>query len=214
MKISWSLSSWTLTAMIVGGFCGIAAIGQFAYADVTGSSPQVKEEGAMKSDSGKDGGAVKCDYPTNDADLKKLLSPEQYRITQQNGTELPFRNEYWDNHRPGIYVDVVSGEPLFSSTDKFDSGTGWPSFSKPIDKKEVVEHHDTSHGMERVEVRSSKANSHLGHVFNDGPTSTGLRYCINSGSLRFVPLEDLEREGYGSYRSLFENSKDSEAKKK
>lgn len=134
------------------------------------------------------------------------LSPEQYRVTQRDGTERPFENAYWDNKEPGIYVDVVSGEPLFASVDKFDSGTGWPSFSKPLDPDNVVENTDVSHGMTRTEVRSSHGDSHLGHVFPDGPREEGgLRYCINSASLRFVPLDDLENEGYGVYRKLFES---------
>lgn len=133
------------------------------------------------------------------------LSPEQYRVTQKDGTERPFENEYWDNKEPGIYVDVVSGEPLFASTDKFDSHSGWPSFTKPLEPENVVENTDVSHGMTRTEVRSSHGDSHLGHVFPDGPREEGsLRYCINSASLRFVPLDDLESEGYGAYRSLFE----------
>jgi methionine-R-sulfoxide reductase len=133
------------------------------------------------------------------------LSPEQYRVTQKDGTERPFENAYWDNKEPGIYVDVVSGEPLFASTDKFDSHSGWPSFTRPLDPENVVENTDISHGMARTEVRSSHGDSHLGHVFPDGPREEGgLRYCINSASLRFVPLDDLESEGYGAYRSLFE----------
>jgi methionine-R-sulfoxide reductase len=141
-------------------------------------------------------------------ELKKKLTPEQYRVTQQCGTEPPFRNEYWDNHRPGIYVDVVTGEPLFTSLDKFDSGTGWPSFTKPIDKNNVVEKTDHTFGMDRTEVVSSKAGSHLGHVFDDGPTDKGgLRYCINSASLRFIPVENLKEEGYGQYLPLFEKKK-------
>jgi methionine-R-sulfoxide reductase len=134
------------------------------------------------------------------------LSPEQYRVTQRDGTERPFENAYWDNKEPGIYIDVVSGEPLFASVDKFDSGTGWPSFSKPLDPDNVVENTDVSHGMTQTEVRSSHGDSHLGHVFPDGPREEGgLRYCINSASLRFVPLDDLENEGYGVYRKLFES---------
>ena len=145
---------------------------------------------------------------TSSGDLKKQLTPEQYRVTQLCGTEPPFRNEYWDNHKPGIYVDVVSGEPLFTSLDKFDSGSGWPSFTKPIDKNNVVEKSDRTFGMERTEVKSSKGDSHLGHVFDDGPTDKGgLRYCINSASLRFIPVEKLKEEGYGQYLPLFERKK-------
>jgi len=141
-------------------------------------------------------------------ELKKKLTPEQYRVTQQCGTEPPFRNEYWDNHRPGIYVDVVSGEPLFTSLDKFDSGSGWPSFTKPIEKSNVAEKSDRTLGMERTEVRSSKGDSHLGHLFDDGPADQGgMRYCINSASLRFIPVEKLKEEGYGHYLPLFEKKK-------
>lgn len=140
-------------------------------------------------------------------DLKNKLSPMQYKVTQQCGTEPPFQNEYWDNHAEGIYVDVVSGEALFSSKDKFDSGTGWPSFTKPIKGGTITEKSDLSHGMRRVEVRSKGADSHLGHVFPDGPGPEGLRYCINSASLRFIPVEQLEAKGYGEYLPLFKDSK-------
>ena len=144
-----------------------------------------------------------CNFPLKDEELKKILTPEQYRIMRQNGTEAPFKNKYWDNKHPGIYVDVITGEPLFSSTDKFDSGTGWPSFTRPIRKDEVVEKADKSQGMQRTEVRSKSSDSHLGHIFEDGPKPTGLRYCLNSVSLRFVPAEDMEKEGYAEYLYLF-----------
>lgn len=138
------------------------------------------------------------------AELKEKLSSIQYHVTQENGTERPFDNEYWNNENEGLYVDIVTGEPLFSSKEQFNAGCGWPSFTKPVDSYDVTEHEDTSHGMRRVEVRSRNSDSHLGHVFEDGPKDQGgLRYCINSAALRFIPKENLEREGYGNYTYLF-----------
>ncbi|MGA8037514.1 MAG: peptide-methionine (R)-S-oxide reductase MsrB [Candidatus Acidiferrales bacterium] len=143
---------------------------------------------------------------SKDKEAIARLTPEQYRVTQQSATERPFQNTFWDHDEPGIYVDIVSGEPLFSSLDKFDSHCGWPSFTKPLESENIEEHSDATHGMTRTEVRSTHADSHLGHVFDDGPRDKGgLRYCINSASLRFVPFDELESEGYGEYRKLFEN---------
>jgi methionine-R-sulfoxide reductase len=143
----------------------------------------------------------------SDAELKKSLTPLQYEVTQKEGTEPAFRNEYWNNHAQGIYVDVVSGEPLFSSLDKFDSGTAWPSFTRPLEPSNIVEKSDRKFFMVRTEVRSKHAGSHLGHVFDDGPAPTGLRFCMNSASLRFIPVDKLDAEGYGQYKHLFEKEK-------
>ncbi len=149
------------------------------------------------------GPAEPSTFTKDDAELRARLTPHQYDVTQREGTEPAFDNEYWDEHREGLYVDVVSGRPLFSSTDKYDSGTGWPSFTRPIDPSAVVTRRDWKLVLPRVEVRSAVADSHLGHVFSDGPAPTGQRYCMNSAALRFIPRDALEREGYGEYLALF-----------
>jgi peptide methionine sulfoxide reductase msrA/msrB len=185
---SW-LAATALVALLVGGLTGCVVRGERA------TKPEAAPAGA--------GVTMNTFCKPSDTELKDQLTSLQYRVTQQEGTESPFRNEYWDNKRPGIYVDVVSGEPLFSSLDKYDSGTGWPSFTRPLETEHVVTREDHRLGVPRTEVRSKLGDSHLGHVFPDGPRPTGLRYCVNSAALRFVPVGDLEREGYGQYRALF-----------
>ena len=188
---------------VLGIFGGLVGLSSLAFVLVAASPGKAPEKPAPKTR--PKGWPVKFEKPS-DAELKQTLSPTQYKVTQHEGTEPPFRNEYVDNKKPGIYVDVVSGEPLFSSLDKYDSGTGWPSFSRPLEKDNVKTKTDYKLGMPRTEVRSAHADSHLGHVFDDGPRPTGLRYCMNSASMRFIPAEKLEEEGYGQYKPLFEKT--------
>lgn len=191
--------------LVLCAFVFIALAGVFLFLNRTGA--QSKDETPTQKSMSQSNSPSPAPSATHDADLRKKLTPEQYRVTQMCGTEPPFQNEYWNNHRAGLYVDVVTGEALFTSMDKFDSGSGWPSFTKPVAKDKVKESSDASLGMDRTEVKSSSSNSHLGHVFDDGPRDKGgLRYCINSASLRFIPVEKLKEEGYGQYLELFEKA--------
>ena len=168
------------------------------------AAPTAGEEAMTRNDGGAGGGAPCSTARPDPQRLREALTPLQFHVTQEGGTEAPFANPYWDEHRQGLYVDVVSGEPLFASVDKFDSGTGWPSFTRPLAPEAVTSHEDRSLWAVRTEVRSRGAGSHLGHVFDDGPAPTGKRYCINSAALRFIPREEMEREGYGRYLHLFD----------
>jgi methionine-R-sulfoxide reductase len=191
--------SRTCTVLVAG--VAVLGLGSLGLRSLHASDPTKPTEPTTMSN---DGGKYR---KPGDTELRQKLTPEQYDVTQKEGTEPAFRNAYWDNHQAGIYVDVVTGEPLFSSLDKYDSGTGWPSFTKPLEPANVETHEDRKLWMRRTEVRSTHGGSHLGHVFDDGPAPTGQRYCMNSAALRFIPVDRLDAEGYGDYVKLFEAAK-------
>jgi len=182
-------------------------VGAQMFLNRAGAQKQEEKKMETTTTNASVSGSPEATTKPSSEDLKKKLTAQQYHVTQECGTEPPFNNAYWNNHKPGIYVDIITGQALFTSLDKFDSGSGWPSFTKPIGNEKVVEKSDRTLGMDRTEVRGAKSNAHLGHVFDDGPGPGGLRYCINSAALRFIPLEKLKEEGYGQFLPLFEGNK-------